>query len=221
MGGDLKSELTLLRRDLLAMSAASELRVSQAFEALLERDLGIAQAVRENDDEIDRAELDLEEECLRILALHHPVATDLRHVLMTLRVNIDLERIADLAKGVCKRVLDMGNCEPVPLPDDLRRITEACSGLLSKTLRALANEDVELAREVCQEDKPIDELHNKLIDWVVHELPEHVEDTQPLVDVLFIVRAIERIGDLCTNIAEDIVFASRGDVIRHKDITSA
>jgi len=221
VGSDLKSELTLLRRNLLAMSASAELRVNQAFEALLQRDLGMAQAVRENDDEIDQAEIDLEAECLRILALHHPVATDLRHVLMALRVNIDLERIADLAKGICKRVLDMGNCEPVPLPEDFRTISKECSDLVAKALRALANEDVGLAAQVCEEDESIDVLHNKLIDWVVQELPGHVSDTQALVDLLFVVRAIERIGDLCTNIAEDVIFASRGDIVRHKDITPA
>ncbi len=215
MPTELDKELTTLRRALLSMSASAELRVTQAYDALLNRDSAVADAVRVSDDEIDDMENDIEAECLRILALQHPVASDLRYVIAALRINADLERIADLARGIAKRVIYMSREKPIPFPRELGQICDASRDILSDALRALAEQDAELASRVRRADKRVDALHKSVYNWAINELPSHAEDAQSMVDLLFIARAIERIADLATNIAEDVIFSVGGDIVRH------
>lgn len=216
MSSDFEQELIRLRRALFSMGACAELRVTQAFDALLRRDVGVAQAVRENDDEVDNMDLDIEDECLRILALQHPVAGDLRFVLTALRMSIDLERIADLARGIAKRVIRMSAYPPLPFPPALPEMADAARKMLAEALTALAKQEVARAEEVRRADSFVDQKHKQFFEWVVTDLPRHGEHARAAVDLLFVGRAIERIGDLSTNIAEDVIFAFRGDVVRHR-----
>jgi phosphate transport system protein len=212
---ELENELVRLRRALLSMSASAELRVSQAFEALFNRDSGTASAVRDSDREIDEMELDIESECLRILALQHPVASDLRYVLSALRINTELERIADLARGVAKRVIRISSASPVALPESMVQMAAAVRKMLSDALRALASQDEELARQVRRDDAFVDARHKEFYDWAVGQLQRAPDGARAMVDLLFIARAMERIGDLSTNIAEAVIFAAGGGVVRH------
>lgn len=216
MSVDLENEITKLRRALLSMAASSELRVSQAFEALFNRDSGTAEAVRDSDREIDEMELDIESECLRILALQHPVASDLRFVLSSLRINTELERIADLARGVSKRVIRVSASPPLALPESMREMADAVRKMLSNALKSLAESDEELARQVRRDDAFVDGKHKEFYAWALEQLQSRPEVAKPIVDLLFIARAMERIGDLSTNIAEAVIFAAGGGVVRHQ-----
>jgi len=213
---ELQKGLIGLRRSLLAMAAEAELRVNQAFDALLEGDVELARLVRANDDRVDRMDIDIESECLQILALQQPVASDLRFVLATLRIEASLERIADLARGIAKRVLKIADGRLVRPPPTLRSMCDAVRAMLADALRALADQDAELAQRVRRADETVDQYNRELFNWALNEIQGRVDEAPTIVNLLFVVRTIERIGDLTKAIAEDVVFAVEGDVVRHE-----
>lgn len=216
MSTELQKGLIGLRRSLLAMAAEAELRVNQAFDALLEGDVELARLVRANDDRVDRMDIDIESECLQILALQQPVASDLRFVLATLRIEASLERIADLARGIAKRVLKIADGRLVRPPPTLRSMCDAVRAMLADALRALADQDAELAQRVRRADETVDQYNRELFNWALNEIQGRVDEAPTIVNLLFVVRTIERIGDLTKAIAEDVVFAVEGDVVRHE-----
>jgi phosphate transport system protein len=213
---ELDKELVALHRAVLSMGAVARERVSQAFRALLDHDVALAQAVREGDREIDRMELDIDQECLKILALQGPVAGDLRYVLAILRINQDLERIADFAKSIAKRVIDMDAEGPVEFPSNISRMADATEKMLADALRALADRDANLAREVRRADQFVDDRNREVFHWAIEEVAEHGERARGIIDIVSAARSIERIADLSTNIGEDVVFAVGGQVLRHQ-----
>lgn len=215
MSQELGHELTELRRAILTLSAGAEQRVRMALEALFQKDIQTARKVRHNDREIDVMEVDVEAECLRVLALHQPVATDLRFVLAAVRINSELERIADLAKGISKRVIDLDEYPPVEFPTPLREMADATLKMLGDALKSLAELDVKLAEHVRRSDQFVDDRQRDCFEWADTELAEHSELAHSIVDVLFIVRALERIADHATNIAEDVIFHVGGNIVRH------
>jgi phosphate transport system protein len=215
MGIDLVTELTEVRRMILTMAAAVEQQVDRAIRALQTKDIALAREVRQSDSEINQLELDIENECLRIFALTHPVAGDLRFVMAVLRMNSNLERIGDKAKSIAKRVIDLTDCVPLPLPAALFDMAREARGMLASALTALANEDAELCRQVRRSDDRVDEMQRQIFTWAHLEIPRHVETTQAVIDVLSIGRALERIADLAAAIAEDVIFLVEGSVVRH------
>ena len=212
---ELRRELTELRRAILTMGSAVEERVKQANQGLLDGRRDLAEHVRNGDHEIDAMDVDIEAACLRILALSHPVAADLRFVLSVLRINNDLERIGDEAKSIAKRVLDLDENRPIKYPDGLYTMAEASMRMLSDALTALAEEDVELCRRIKRNDQQVDDLQKEIFAWVQKEIPRHVEATPAAIDILSIARRFERIADLATNIAEDVMFLAEGSLVRH------
>lgn len=218
MSVDLQSELTELRRQILRMGASVESRVRQAAAALIDHDVVTAREVRTGDDEIDEMDLDIEEECLRILALSQPVAGDLRFVLSVLRINTELERIGDCAKGIAKRVLALeSNFENITLPGTVRAMCTYTLNMLSNALNALSRGDSELARQVRRDDDRVDDLQKEVFAWVQGTLPDQIDAMQSILDVLSIARKLERIADMATNISEDVIFLVEGEVIRHRE----
>jgi phosphate transport system protein len=215
MAIDLHQELTELRRAILSMGSIVEQRVEQVVDAIFASNTELAQRVREGDRTIDEMDVDIERRCLRILALSHPVAVDLRFVLAVTRINNDLERIGDEAKSIAKRVLDLGDTTPVEFPDALRQMADASRRMLGEALTALADEDPNLCRRIRHEDEQVDALQKEIFTWIQQEIPRHVEATRAAIDVLSIARRLERIGDLSTNIAEDVIFLSEGSLVRH------
>jgi phosphate transport system protein len=215
MGIDLINELTHVRRLILSMAASVEQQVDRALTALASKDIALARLVREGDEEINHLELDIENECLRIFALTHPVAGDLRFVMAVLRINSNLERIGDKAKTIAKRIIDLTDCIPLPFPQALLDMSRETRKMLSDALTALANEDADLCRHVRLADDRVDDLQRELFKWAHKEIPQHVESTHAVIDVLSISRALERIADLSTNIAEDVIFVVEGAVVRH------
>lgn len=216
MPADLEKEMISLRRAILTMGASVQARVDQAFEAFLERDVEQARRVRGGDREIDEMEVDIEGECLRMLALCHPVARDLRFVLATIRIDNDLERIADHAKSIAKRVIDLHDLEPIEIPPTIYTMAQTAREMLADSLRALADEDAELASRVRESDQTVDDIQKSVFDWAQKQIPEDVSSTRTVIDVLSVIRAIERIADLATNVAEDVMFIVEGQVVRHR-----
>lgn len=216
MSMDLQKELLQLRRQILSMGASVETRVSEAIDALLKGDIDEAIDVRTGDDEIDAMDLDIEAECLRILALAHPVAGDLRFIFSVIRINNDLERIADLAKSIAKRVIALQEYDhTIDIPEGLSMMANNTRRMLSDAVAALANEDDALCNHIRRADDQIDDLLKEMFTWAQTNIPQHVEATGPTIDLLSIARKLERIADMTTNIAEDVIFIIAGDVVRH------
>jgi phosphate transport system protein len=215
MAIDLINELTHVRQLILSMAGSVEHQVDRAIKALVSKDITLARRVCADDSEINTIELEIENECLRIFALAHPVAGDLRFVLAVLRINSNLERIGDKAKTISKRIIDLIDCAPVNFPPALIQMSRESQHMLKDALTALANQDAELCRHVRRSDDQVDALQKEIFGWAHAEIPAHVEATHAVIDVLSISRALERIADLSADIAEDVLFLVEGAVVRH------
>lgn len=213
----LRRDLDKLKRKILSFGAAVEENAQLAVKSLRDFDTVIAQRVIERDDQINRDEVEIEEECLKILALHQPVAIDLRFVVTVLKVNSDLERIADFSVNVAKRVRTLAKQPKVPLPRELMLIAEKSMGMVNAALDCLVDQDGVRARGVCAADDEVDDLQRKLYDIILAQLKKDPENAAQWMQVFSTVRYFERIGDLATNIAEDVIYLVEGDVIRHKE----
>lgn len=200
------------------MSAEVEQRVNQALDALIKHDLRSAEAVREGDDPIDQLDVDIESECATILALHQPVASDLRYVIAALRINTDLEKMGDLSRGIAKKVLKIEYLKPVDCPPVLREIAASLRQMTADTMRAISDGDAELAMRVRGSDRLVDRQYKQLMAWAAQEMACPGYDPKALLDIIGIVRSIERIADLCANIAESVVFAVSGTIVRHQPL---
>lgn len=210
--------MTRLRRMLLTMSAEVEQRVDGAVAALIRHDLEIAEQVRFGDDEIDQMDLNVEAECLEIFALHQPVASDLRFLLATLRINGDLERIADLARGVARRALKLEGRVQITRPPVLADLARGVRAQVQQAIKALAEQDEELCLQIRAADRDIDQMYKAVFTWAAEEMQSHSNAAAAVIDILSIVRALERIADLAVNIAEAVVFSIEGTVVRHSPI---
>ncbi len=210
-----RRELKRLSEKILALSREVEEQVWQSVRAVEERDAELARRVIETDHHIDLEEVAVEEECLKILALYQPVAIDLRYVVAVLKINNDLERIGDLASNIAERALFLAEHPEFHLPVDLTRMAHKTLEMLRNSLQALVNMDSPLARQVCRADSEVDELHQEIYRRVVEELCTHCDCVRCYISVLSVSKHLERIADLATNIAEDIIYMIEGKIIRH------
>lgn len=215
MAVDLQTELVELRRNLLAMGAMVEQRVTKVIEALIDNDVTLAESVRAGDDEVDAAEIDLEAACMRLLALAQPVAGDLRFILAAIRISGELERIADLARGVAKKLIKLAAVPELELPPAMTDLAFATRTMLGDVLAALANQDAALCRQVRRADKRVDDLYKEVLAWGREQIPRHMAATGAAIDILTIAQRFERMADMTTNIAEDVIFLVEGRVVRH------
>ena len=216
MAVDLRNEMVDLRRNLLAMGAAVEQRVTRVIESTIEGDLSLAESVKAGDAEIDRMELELEASCMRLLALAQPVAGDLRLILSVIRISGQLERVADLARGIAKKLIKVSALDAIAIPGAMTDLAFATRTMLSDALAALANEDAALCRQVRRSDQRVDDLYKEILIWGRQEIPQHPEAAAAAIDVLTIAQRFERIADMTTNIAEDVIFLVEGRVVRHE-----
>ena len=216
MAIDLKTEILNLRRGLLAMGAATEQRLDFAVRALLEQDVAAAAAVKAGDNEIDAMEVDLETQCMKVLALGAPVAHDLRFVLSVVRISADFERIADLSRGIAKKVIRWSDSSrPIEVPGALADMAEASKTMLADVLAALSDEDPELCREVRRADRRVDDLNKEVVAGARQLIQDDVSRTAEGIDLMQIAQRLERVADITTNIAEDVIFLVEGRVVRH------
>ncbi len=208
-------ELTGLRARLLSQAAIIEEGIAQAIRALKTRDLALAEAVIAGDDQIDQREIEIEEECLKILALHQPVATDLRFIVAVLKMNNDLERMGDLTTSIAKRARWLARHDPIPWPYDVGPIADNVRAMVRGCLDALIEGDADKARAVCSADDQVDRMKRELIKIVRAAMREQPENANVLLRLLDVPRHLERIADLTTNIAEDVIYLVEGRIARH------
>ena len=199
------------------MSALVETMINKAWRSLAERNDDFAQEVINDDDRVNRQEVHIEEDCLKIFALHQPVAIDLRRTATILKVNNDLERIADLAVNIAERSRKLSTTSFV-LPQVLSDMAETSRKMLSDALNALVNLDPQSALEICQVDDEVDRSHAEVANEMYQLMRSDSSQIAPAIHCLAIARYIERIADHATNIAEDVVYLVRGDIARHRHL---
>ena len=193
--------------------------MESAIRSIQDKDAELARRVLETDDEADQWEVDTEEECLKILALHQPVAVDLRFIIAVLKINNDLERIGDEAVNIAERSLRVS---PLTLPGEAVDFAPLCRQVqeaLRSSLDSLVRLDAPLAHRVRQSDDEIDERVHALFTRLKEEIKKHPGDTDQLVEYLRICRHLERIADHATNIAEDVIYMVEGSIVRHRQET--
>ena len=211
----LRSDLEHLKRRILAMGALVEEATNLAISSLVHRRPELAEQVLLGDDAIDRMELDVEDTCLKVLALHQPVAGDLRFIVAVMKVNNDLERMGDLAQNIAQRSSDLSTQAPLDVQLEFDDMMEAVRRMVSRSLDALVRGDTALAREVIASDDEVDRLHRQMFKDLEALMRRDPDSVGRAVQTLSVARHLERIADLATNIAEDIVFMVEGEVIRH------
>jgi phosphate transport system protein len=175
----------------------------------------MARDLMESDSAIDLEENQIEEDCLKILALHQPVAIDLRRVTSILKINSDLERMADLATNIAERVYGLATSPPVPIPAGLRPMADLTSSMLRDSLDSFMNLDASLAKRVCRLDDQIDKYNRENILEIINFMKHAPDNVEPGLNFFSAVRQLERIADHATNIAEDVVYLVEGAIIRH------
>jgi phosphate transport system protein len=212
----LQNEIERLKKQLLSLSAIVEDTVYRAVKALNERDAVLAQWVIDNDTEIDLREVDIEEECQKVLALHQPVAHDLRYIIAVLKINAELERIGDATVNIAERVLFLIDEEPVDIPFDYPGMARRAQDMLHASLEALVNLDIALAYKVIAADEEVDAINREVYGQVERGIQKNVDRVATYIHLLGIARHIERIADHASNIAEDVVYLIEGRIIRHK-----
>lgn len=215
MSKHLTREMDRLERKILTLGTMVEESINKAIISLVSRRPQLAEEVINGDELIDQREVELEEDCLKVLALHQPVAVDLRFIVATIKVNGVLERMGDLAQNIAQCAVDLAGLAPLDAPIDMLAMVDKVRSMVRRSLKALVEMDTALALEVCRSDDVVDEFRDE-IDAVLTEImqsrPETVERG---VLTMSAVRHLERIADQATNIAEDVVFMVEGDIIRH------
>jgi phosphate transport system protein len=215
MSVHLQREIDRLKKSLLSLCALVEDQVQSAVQAFLNRDETAAREIVERDIKIDHLEVEVEEECLKTLALHQPVATDLRLIIAALKINNDLERIGDLAVNIARKAIGLAGEPPVELTFDLKEMWDKTHSMLRDSLDALMNMDSALAQNVCTRDDEIDAMKRKLRLEVEDRIQRYPANVKQYLRLMAISRNLERIADLATNIAEDAIYLAQGKIIRH------
>lgn len=216
MSVHLQRELEELRRSLLSLSGMVEESVARAVRALKNNDPVLAQEVIDHDHVIDSMEVKLEEKCLKILALHQPVAVDLRFVIATLKMNNDLERVADLSVNIAERAKYLSGKDPIEVPFDFTSMAEKTRKMLKKSLDAVVKMDPHLAEEVCKSDGEVDDINRRMYKQVYAGVKKNPEKVKELIHYLSVSRHLERIADYATNICEDVIYMTEGNIVRHQ-----
>jgi phosphate transport system protein len=205
-----------LKRRILEESAIVEESVQKSVKAIKERDADLARSVIDGDPELDQMEVDIEEECQKVLALHQPVASDLRFIIAVLKINNDLERIGDLAVNIAERAVYLSSKERVAAPFDFDKMSAKAQTMLRNSLDALVNLNAGLALSVLLADDEVDAINRQMYHQVQEGIRQHPEHIEQLIHLLSVSRHLERVADHATNIAEDVVYLVRGDIVRHR-----
>lgn len=214
----LEKAIKKLTGELISLSAQVEESVKLSIRSLSDRNIGIAEKVISNDEIIDRKEIDIEEECLKIFALHQPVAIDLRRVVTILKVNNDLERIGDLAQNISKSVIRILTSPVIVEEFNISDICNSVQSMVKMSIDAISTVDIDKAREILRTDDIVDRQNAILYKEMTEKIKRSPEDLDTLIQYVHIIRHLERIADHTTNIAEDIIYMINGEIIRHQDI---
>lgn len=217
MTAHLALEIDQLKRNLLALSAIVEENLHIAVRAYLEINPELGRAVIDKDDIVDQKEVELEEQCLKILAMYQPVSQELRFIVSALKMNNDLERIGDLASNIAHRALTLSKLGGNPeIIENIELMTQKTKEMLTRSLDALIKMDVAIARDVREADAEIDHLNRNTYTLAHEKILKKPENTKKVFLSLSVSRNLERIADLATNIAEDVIYMVDGEIVRHQ-----
>lgn len=214
-------ELKVLKGKLLEMATLAEESIAKAVKALVERDKELALLVIRSDEAINLLEIDIDEFCLRLLALRQPIAADLRFITSAMKINSDLERIGDLSVNIGERALDLLE-QPLLKPlIDIPRMAQLAQKMVKDSLDAFVNRDAELAHEVCRRDDEVDKMNDQIFRELLTYMIQDPHAITRSVDLILVGRHLERIADHATNIGEDVVYIVKGQTIKHHILEKA
>ncbi len=216
MAKHLQREIENLKKKLLSLGARVEASVKDATLSIEKRNAELAQKIIDDDINIDNTEVEIEEDCLKILALHQPVAIDLRFIVAVLKINNDLERIGDLAVNIAERAVFLTGQPKINIAIDLVDMAHNAKSMLKQSLDALINHDAKLAHKVCASDDIVDGLNRQMYLKVQDAILKNPEQISSLIHLLSASRHLERIADHTTNIAEDVIYMIEGQIVRHR-----
>jgi phosphate transport system protein len=209
-------DLESLHRHILSMCAMVEEMIHSAIDELGEPSPRLAMQLAQRDDDIDRWDVQIEEECLKILALHQPVAIDLRRITAVLKISAELERVADLGVNIAERVSALADWPQMVIPDKLKEMAGLSVDMLHRAIDAYVSLDAPMARQVCGEDDAVDRMNREIIDELAAVMKTSPDLVEPALHLFSASRHVERVADHATNIAEDVVYLVEGAIIRHR-----
>lgn len=212
----LTRDLETLHQHIMAMCAIVEEVVHRAVDELGRPDVKVSQEIVDRDDEIDHWDVRIEEECLKILALHQPVAANLRRVAAVMKIAWELERVADVAVNIAERAAGLAGSPQVHVPEKLHHMAQVALDMLRLSLDAFVEQDSRLARDVCGQDDLVDALNREIIDDLLVMMKRSPDLVAPALQLFSASRHVERVADHATNIAEDVVYLVEGEIIRHR-----
>lgn len=215
MSVHMQLDLSELHRDLLSMCARVEDMIHRAVRQLSNPDFEETRKLIQEDTDIDRWDVRIEDSCLKILALYQPVAIDLRRITTVMKISGELERVADLAVNIAERACGLLDGPQVDVPDQLKLMADRAVDMLHRSIDAYVDLNSQLARQVCQEDDEVDEMNRELINELIRMMHKSPDQLDALIHLFSAVRQVERVADHATNIAEDVVYLVEGRIIRH------
>ncbi len=215
MAGHLQREIEKIKKEILSLGAMVEDRFQRAIYAVKTGNLDLAQKIIDTDFQIDEREIEVEEECLKVLALYQPVAMDLRFFVVVIKINNDLERIADYAANIARRFITSSQ-DPNKFKYDYTSMADQAAKMLRMSLDALVRMDVDMAYDVRDMDKDVNIMRNDAYDSMKKDIQKHPEMVGEIINMYLISRHLERIGDHTTNIAEEVIYLIEGEIIRHR-----
>jgi phosphate transport system protein len=209
-------DLENLQQEILSLSSLVENMIDSAGRCLFEPNPELAREVIEADKQVDQREVAIEEECLKMLALHQPVAIDLRRIAAALKINHDLERIGDLAVNIVRRADCLHQRPDFGMPEKLERMVRLATRMMRGTLNAFVDSDTDAAREICLRDDEVDDINREIIEQLITLMKQQPAMVEPAMQCFSATRHIERIADHATNIAEDVIYLVQGEIVRHR-----
>jgi phosphate transport system protein len=212
----LNTELEQLKQRLLYLGSLAESSMMKAGLALKRMDGDLAREVIKYDNQVDLKEVEIEEDCLKILALHTPVANDLRFVIASLKINNDLERVSDLAVNIAERVIYLQKQPAMAIPFDFENMWQLSVQMLKNALDSFVQGNVALAKKVCDDDDAVDAINKSMYKLVYDGIRKNPESVESFIHYLSISRHLERVADYATNICEDVIYMIEGKIVRHQ-----
>ena len=211
----LQQQLEDLKSALLRMAALVEEQIARSITAMMERDVELCDQVIRGDQPIDAMELEIDDQCIRLLALQHPIARDLRFVAASMKITIDLERLGDIAVNIAKKTKKLVGMPLLKPIVDIPRMAEMSQSMVKDSLNAFVRGDEQLAVDVCERDEAVNQLQDQVFQDLVTTMVEDSATVPQALQLIFISRHVERLADHATNIAEGVVYFSEGRVIKH------
>jgi phosphate transport system protein len=209
-------ELSGLKEKILLMGSKVEEAIRLAMKSLVDRDSKLARRVIQSDHEINDLEIEVDEICHRLLALHQPMAGDMRFITSSMKINSDLERIGDLSSNIAERALTLNEVAPLKPFIDIPRMASIAQEMVKVSLDSLVNRDPEMAKRVCERDDEVDNLNDQIIRELISYMLEDRANIKRALDLILISRYLERIADHATNVSEDVIYMVQGKDIRHR-----